>query len=836
MLLDSASPAGITYRVIETNGRANINCQTGSVLFWFRPDWSSTNAGGTGPGTCGRLIEIGDYNPAFTNGGWALCLNPNGTQLLFGTSTNGGGMTNLAAVISWHSNEWHQIALTYSPTGSALFVDGQLLANGSGVTCFPNADEQTNGFRLGSDRNGNNRAGGAFDELETFNYPLDAANTCTRSSDIADWWELKYFNQTGLNPDFEPAGDGVTLLSAYQSGRDPNVIKFTVWAAKLHVNTGLVALQISLSGGIPFYAAALVNDTNFADAGWQPYAGPNVVATLGSTDGVYAVRVGLRGLPADARETWNNNAISVTLDRAAPVVTVTNPVETIVSAPMIQVRGFADEQLSSLTFDVSNAAGIFTNQTGYVTGAFYDTNLTAFTTNYFQCYDVPLTNGLNLITLHATDLAGNTTVTNVSLTSNYTGCTNPPALTVVWPRDGATISAGQFTFKGAVDKPGVTITASIVDSGGNTNVAQGLVEQSGTVWVQNLPMAAGANTLTITVTDTAGISATTSLTLNQSSVTVTMNPLSGDQLNHSSVNVTGTVSDPGCIVTVNGIQASVNPVDGTWEADGVPVSPGGTAIFDVEVYSGNNSSAVIRPGQKSSFHPADAGNGSGIGSEQFAVVQPVMVGVMSYRGHQGFRDNWPSMQALVPFGMSAAASLDDQVIWNYRSGGMVAGHSFFTGSLTPWVDPYSDDWDAPLPAGQDQFDPSWGWTREWEMASAAKAGQGGSYLYLLDFAQWNETETRVMIEPPGQEKAGITNFYLVQAQASEFSEPLAEWINRPLSPDTLQIRGAKLTLVTHSDGSVWGETLFAARAGENVEVTPMAKAQNYVFNVQAFSL
>lgn len=836
VLVDGASPARITYHVVETNGHANINCQTGSVLFWFRPDWSSTNAGGTGPGTCGRLIEIGDYNPAFTNGGWALCLNPDGTQLLFGTSTNGVGMTNLAAVISWHSNEWHQIALTYSPTGSALFVDGQLLANGSGVTCFPNADEQTNGFRLGSDRNGNNRAGGAFDELETFNYPLDAANTCTRSSDIADWWELKYFNQTGLNPDFEPAGDGVTLLSAYQSGRDPNVIKFTVWAAKLHVNTGLVALQISLSGGIPFYATALVNDTNCADAGWQPYAGPNVVATLGGTDGVYAVRVGLRGLPADARETWNNNAISVTLDRAAPVVTVTNPVETIVSAPMIQVRGFADEQLSSLTFDVSNAAGIFTNQTGYVTGAFYDTNLTAFTTNYFQCYDVPLTNGLNLITLHATDLAGNTTVTNVSLTSNYTGCTNPAALTVVWPRDGATISGGQFTFQAAVDKPSVTITASIVDSGGNTNVAQGLVEQSGTVWVQNLPMAAGANTLTITVTDTAGISATTSLTLNQSSVTVTMNPLSGDQLNHSSVNVTGTVSDPGCIVTVNGIQASVNPVDGTWEADGVPVSPGGTAIFDVEVYSGNNSSAVIRPGQKSSFHPADAGNGSGIGSEQFAVVQPVKVGVMSYRGHQGFRDNWPSMQALVPFGMSAAASLDDQVIWNYRSGGMVAGHSFFTGSLTPWVDPYSDDWDAPLPAGQDQFDPSWGWTREWEMASAAKAGQGGSYLYLLDFAQWNETETRVMIEPPGQEKAGITNFYLVQAQASEFSEPLAEWINRPLSPDTLQIRGATLTLVTHSDGSVWGETLFAARAGENVEVTPMAKAQNYVFNVQAFTL
>jgi hypothetical protein len=57
------------------------------------------------------------------------------------------------------------------------------------------------------------------------------------------------------------------------------------------------------------------------------------------------------------------------------------------------VQGYAIEPLASLTFDVSNAAGIFTNQTGYVAGEAYDTNLLEFTTNYFQCYDVPLTTG-----------------------------------------------------------------------------------------------------------------------------------------------------------------------------------------------------------------------------------------------------------------------------------------------------------------------------------------------------------------------------------------------------------------------------------------------------------
>ena len=45
----------------------------------------------------------------------------------------------------------------------------------------------------------------------------------------------------------------------------------------------------------------LVNDTNQADAVWQPYTGTNIMVNLGATDGDYNVWVGLRGLPADAR-------------------------------------------------------------------------------------------------------------------------------------------------------------------------------------------------------------------------------------------------------------------------------------------------------------------------------------------------------------------------------------------------------------------------------------------------------------------------------------------------------------------------------------------------------
>jgi hypothetical protein len=69
-----------------------------------------------------------------------------------------------------------------------------------------------------------------------------------------------------------------------------------------------------------------------------------------------------------------------------------------------------------------------------------------------------------------------------------------------------------------------------------------------------------------------------------------MNLLSSDQQNQWPVTVTGTVSDPSCAVTVNGVPATVNPDDGTWEADGVLVNPTGVASFDVEVYAGSASS------------------------------------------------------------------------------------------------------------------------------------------------------------------------------------------------------------------------------------------------------
>jgi alpha-tubulin suppressor-like RCC1 family protein len=173
--INSTNAAILKYRDAETNGNANINLLNGTIRFWFKPDWSSTNVGGTGPNNEGCLIELG--SKASTIGWWGCRLNPAGTNIYFGTQTNSTGTltTNLTATISWTSNVWHQIVLTYNSTNTTLYIDGQAVkTNGTGVTYYPGITTRTNGFRVGSGVSGTNQAKGSFDNLETFNYVLNS--------------------------------------------------------------------------------------------------------------------------------------------------------------------------------------------------------------------------------------------------------------------------------------------------------------------------------------------------------------------------------------------------------------------------------------------------------------------------------------------------------------------------------------------------------------------------------------------------------------------------------------------------------------------------------------
>src|SRR5665213_1400242 len=199
------TPAILAYNAVEPSGSANIDCPNGSIRFWYAPLWNSTTTNsGTGPQTAATFIDLGSFGT--TNDWFCLMLNSNGTQMSFCTETNGTATTNLSATISWPSNQWHQVGLTFCSTNSSLYIDGAAVAtNGTGVTYWPRQSVRAQGLLVGSDTSGYQQMNGVLDVLQIFNYPLDAV-------DIA----LNY--QAAMTLDNN--GAGVPAISAFENGVD----------------------------------------------------------------------------------------------------------------------------------------------------------------------------------------------------------------------------------------------------------------------------------------------------------------------------------------------------------------------------------------------------------------------------------------------------------------------------------------------------------------------------------------------------------------------------------------------------------------------------------------
>ena len=424
-----------------------------------------------------------------------------------------------------------------------------------------------------------------------YHYPI---NESFDGDGLPDWWEMEWFgnlNHSGSDLD----SNGNTLLYDYVNNLAPaNVISFSLFTTNNYVNTSLAAVQVNVTGGWPSYQAVLVNSTNFAGATWTSYTSSNLTVNLGSlNNGDYSVWVGLRGWPTAAVQTWQE--IDFTIDTTPPLLVITNPapLPCTLGIPLVQMQGYADKQLAAFTFDVSNATGVVTGQQGIIMSQFFDTNLWQFTTNYFQCFDITLTPGTNLVTLHATDFAGNTTNCNLPINLDYSIRTNPPVVQLTWPQDGLQVSGTSFTLDGFVDDPMATVTAQVVDTSGDTNVVSGVVERTGRFWVDNLPLSGGTNLLTLSITDAAGHTSVTNIGVIQSALTLTITPpVDPSVLWQPAVTVSGTISGSGYAVSVNGVSATVN--GNSWSAANVPVTPGGVACFTAMATGGGQTQAAAK--------------------------------------------------------------------------------------------------------------------------------------------------------------------------------------------------------------------------------------------------
>ena len=439
-----------------------------------------------------------------------------------------------------------------------------------------------------------------------FVWARDWTGVTSQGNTVPEWWFYYWYGAWGvmnLSDATLDSGGNNTLLYDYTNHQAPaNVIQFTVAVTNNYMATANASAQIVLQGGLPGYIAIAVDNTNDLNTtNWTAYTTSNITLPLGSTQGWHDVWIGLRGHaddPTNAVWQWTR----LKLDTTPPQLAVTNPAASMVDRPVIQLQGFANEALQAIAYDITNACGLATNQQMMVIGQTYSTNTAEFTTNYFQAYDVPLTNGLNVITLHATDLAGNVTTTNFTFTLDYSN-KPAPAMQLLWPLAGMEICGSNIVCRGQLSDDTATVTVQLVDANGVTNIVGSLVGRDGVFYADALTLATGTNYLSYTVTDAAGNATNVRIAVATSSLGLTMNAVSAGQ-----AQVMGTIDDSSYTVYVNGMQAGVT--NGNWTAQITPIGVSGGAVVVNAVKSGGDPSLqqIVQPPQGafiSAYHSQD---------------------------------------------------------------------------------------------------------------------------------------------------------------------------------------------------------------------------------------
>lgn len=433
-----------------------------------------------------------------------------------------------------------------------------------------------------------------------------------------DGWEWKHFGTLDQTEEGDFDGDGIWNLDEFSGGSDPNTITFTTHYENLYVTNQTVSGVCEVYNGLPAMIAVLVNSTNLTTATWLPYTS-NFSATLPDVDTNHVVMVALRGRASDSTAVWDETEL--TLDRVPPLLVVTNPVTFTAIKPYLQLQGYANEELAGTSYDLTNALGLVTNEHLSVVDQYFDTNKFSFTTNYFQAYDIGLASNLNTITLRVSDLAGNVTTTNIDVTLDYTSATNAPVINFIWPTNGMVVSGDNFYLRGVINDETAEVKAQMVDGSNNTNEITGIVERNGMFWVENLPLAAGTNNISIIATDVVGHLSSSNLVVVKSSVTLTITSTpEGGGLYEPSGTVSGTVSDASYGVIVNGTTATVYDT-GDWIASNVPNLGQGTATFD----------ALATPS-------GGGGGGSTPVVQSVAVEMPEFIGLVEHHATKHFKE------------------------------------------------------------------------------------------------------------------------------------------------------------------------------------------------------
>lgn len=248
-------------------------------------------------------------------------------------------------------------------------------------------------------------------------------------------------------------------------------------------------------------------------------------------------------------------------------VVIASPTNRIVGFPVIQLKGYSLGDIVTINYDLVNSESCRTNQRNYFISRGGESE--EVNTNHFECSNIPLANGTNTIDLHTIFYDGRTFTNHITYVLDSGSWTNPPEIKILWPSNDTSIAGSMFTLQAQVADPTTTIHVSMFHRGAPPlEFDDAIVERDGRVIAKDLPLADGTNMISVIVRDAAGNSSTTNLGIYGSTVKITMRPLKLEMLNKQLATVSGTISNPGLTVKVNGQLATVF-TNSQWKADNV---------------------------------------------------------------------------------------------------------------------------------------------------------------------------------------------------------------------------------------------------------------------------
>ena len=344
---------------------------------------------------------------------------------------------------------------------------------------------------------------------------------------------------------------------------------------ELSTDTNMVLVLLEPKGGLPESFSILINTTgrwptigmaDLPEAEWMPFRS-NLSLTLEPQRKRHTISVGYRQKNAPW-PLWQE--VGVTVTNLPPAVVLTNPLHRTTSTSLLQIQGFADVALKTISFTFEKPDGTTERGSGFVTRQEMQIrNPIAAVTNYFQCFDLELEPGTNHFSVNCTDIYGNSTVTNFSMVLDTASDRTPPQVTLFTPQPGSLVFQSGFTIYGRIDDPSGTMAGKVVSEGRTVEI-ESPVGRTGLFLFSEIPINGATNHVSLTATDLAGNVTTTNFVLIRSQVSVELDSIPDDKFVSSGMTVSGKVSVQDHALWVNGVRATINP-DGTWSAKRVRV-------------------------------------------------------------------------------------------------------------------------------------------------------------------------------------------------------------------------------------------------------------------------